>query len=129
MAIELQMLAWAIALGIVQLLLGAALSSQQRGLGWNVSARDGESKPLTGVAARMDRALKNFLETFGFFAAAVLAVVVAQRTSANTALGAQLYFWARVAYVPVYAAGIPYVRTLIWAVSLVGLVKVLFALF
>ncbi len=129
MGVELQMLLWAIVLGLVQLMLGAALSTQQRGLAWNASARDGEPKPLTGVAARMDRALRNFLETFGFFAAAVLAVVVAQRTSAHTALGAQLYLWARVAYVPVYAAGIPYLRTLIWAVSLAGLLMVLLALF
>ena len=129
MGVELQMLLWAIVLGLVQLMLGAALSTQQRGLAWNASARDGEPKPLTGVAARMDRALRNFLETFGFFAAAVLAVVVAQRTSAHTAFGAQLYLWARVAYVPVYAAGIPYLRTLIWAVSLAGLLMVLLALF
>ena len=129
MGIELQMLAWAIVLGLAQLMLGATLSTQQRGLGWNAGARDGDPKPLTGVAARMDRALKNFLETFGFFAAAVLAVVFAQKTSAHTALGAQLYLAARVAYVPAYAAGIPYLRTLIWAVSLAGLLMVLLALF
>ena len=129
MGVELQMLAWTIVLGIVQLMLAATLGTQQRGLGWNASARDGEPKPLTGVAARTDRAFRNFLETFGFFAAAVLAIVATQHANAQTALGAQLYFWARVAYVPVYAAGIPYLRTLIWAVSLAGLLMVLFALF
>lgn len=65
------------------------------------------------------------IETFAFFAAAVLAVVLAQRTNATTALGVQLYFWARVAYLPVYVIGIPYVRTLIWTVSVVGIVMVL----
>jgi uncharacterized MAPEG superfamily protein len=129
MGTELQMLSWAIVLGIVQLMLAATLSTQQRGLGWNASARDGEPKPLTGVAARIDRALKNFLETFAFFAAAVLAVVATQHTSAHTALGAQLYFWGRVVYVPLYAAGTPYVRTLAWAVSMAGLLMVLLALF
>ncbi len=124
MNIELQMLAWAIVLGLVQIGIAATLGTQQRGLGWNASARDGEPKPLTGVAARLDRASRNFLETFPFFIAAVLAVSLTQRTDAHTALGAQLYFWARVAYVPVYAAGIPYVRTLIWVVSIVGLVMV-----
>ena len=129
MSVELQMLAWAIVLGLVQLVVAATLGTQQRGLGWNAGARDGIPVPLTGVAARMDRALHNFLETFGFFAAAVLIVVLTQKTSAHTALGAQLYFWARVAYVPAYAMGIPYLRTLIWAASLAGLLMVLLALF
>jgi uncharacterized MAPEG superfamily protein len=129
MGVELQMLSWAVVLGLVQLVLQATLGTMQRGLAWNTSARDGEPKALTGVAARMDRALKNFLETFAFFAAAVLTVVATQHTSAHTALGAQLYFWGRVAYVPAYAAGIPYVRTLIWAASTAGLLMVLLALF
>ena len=128
MTIEIQMLAWSIALGLVHVLLGATLMTAQRGLKWNTSASDGEAKPLTGAAARVDRALRNFLETFPFFAAAVLAVVLTQRTSPETALGAQVYFWARLAYVPLYAAGIPYVRTLAWAASLWGLLQLLWAL-
>ena len=129
MGIELQMLAWAVVLGVVHVLVGATLMTQQRGLRWNASARDGVAAPLTGVAARVDRALRNFLETFPFFAAAVLAVVATQRTSAETALAAQLYFWARLAYVPIYAAGIPYLRTAVWAVGLWGIVQLLAALF
>ncbi len=129
MTIELQMLGWSILLGLVHVLIGATLATQQRGLKWNASARDGVPLPLTGVAARVDRATRNFLETFVFFAAAVLAVVIAQKTSSWTALGAQVYFWARLVYLPVYAAGIPYLRTLVWAVSLYGLVQVVAALF
>lgn len=129
MSVEMQMLAWAIVLGLVQLFVAASLSTAQRGLAWNAGPRDGVPLALTGVAARMDRAMHNFLETFPFFVAAVLAVAVLQRANAGTALGAQLYFWGRVAYVPLYAAGIPYLRTIAWAVSLVGLLKVLFALF
>jgi len=129
MTIEIRMLAWAIALGLVHLLVAAALMTRQRGIGWNAGPRDGTPAPLTGVAARMDRAMHNFLETFPFFAAAVLAVAATQRGNADTALGAQLYFWARLAYVPVYAAGIPYLRTAIWAVAFWGLLKLVFALF
>ena len=129
MSLEIQMLAWSIALGLVHVLLGAVLMTMQRGLKWNAGARDGEAKPLTGVAARLDRASRNFLETFPFFAAAVLAVMVSDRMSADSALGAQVYFWARLAYLPIYAAGIPYLRTLVWAVSLWGLLQVLWALF
>ena len=129
MAVELQMLAWSIALGLVQIVIQSSMGTLQRGLKWNTGARDGVPKPLDGPAARAERALKNFLETFPLFAAAALAVVVAQKTSAHTAPGAQLYFWSRVAYVPAYVAGIAYVRTLIWGVSVAGLVMVLSALF
>ena len=129
MTTEIQMLAWAIALGLAHVLIGAVLMTRQRGMKWNASARDGEAAPLTGVAARVERATRNFMETFPFFAAAVLAVVVADRMSADSALGAQVYFWARLAYLPIYAAGIPYLRSLAWAVSLWGLLQVLWVLF
>lgn len=129
MAIELQMLVWSVVLGLVVIGIAATLGTQQRGLGWNVGARDGIPAPLTGIAARMDRASRNFLETFPFFAVVVLVVIITQHTNASTGLGAQLYFWARVAYVPIYAAGIPYLRTVAWAVSIVGLVKILLTLF
>jgi uncharacterized MAPEG superfamily protein len=125
---EMKMLAWAIVLGLLQLVIAASLSTAQRGLAWNTGARDGVPLALTGVAARMDRALHNFLETFPFFAAAVLAVTVLQSANPGTALGAQLYFWGRVAYVPLYALGVPYLRTIAWTVSIVGLLKVLMPL-
>lgn len=125
MTIELKMLAWTVVLGIFQIALGATLSTIQRGLAFNASARDAVVPPLTGVAGRVDRAMRNLLETFPLFAAAALAVVVTQRTSANTALGAQLYLGARVVYVGLYAAGVPYARTLVWTVSMVGLAMVL----
>jgi uncharacterized MAPEG superfamily protein len=94
-----------------------------------VGARDGTPEPVSPVAARLNRASANFLETFPLFAAAVLAVLAAGTASERTALGVQLYFWARVLYLPAYAAGVPFVRTIVWAVSIVGLVFVVMALF
>ncbi|MEE7567699.1 hypothetical protein HH297_15635, partial [Xanthomonas sp. Kuri4-3] len=76
MSQEIQMLGWAMVLGLVQLMIASAGMTAQRGNKWNASARDGTPAPLTGVPARMQRALHNFLETFPFFAAAVLAVVL-----------------------------------------------------
>ena len=61
MTVEIQMLAWSVALGLVQILLAAALMTHQRGLKWNTGARDGKAAPLSGVAARMERASHNFL--------------------------------------------------------------------
>jgi len=129
MTMELSLLAWATILGLLQIALVATCSVVQRGLPWAVSPRDGAMPALSTVASRLDRARGNFLETFPFFVALVLANHVLQQHDSMTILGAQLYFWARVAYVPAYAAGIPYLRTLIWAVSIVGLVLLLIALF
>jgi len=128
MVIELKWLVWSIVLGLAYVLIAATLATLQRGLKWNASNRDGEPKPLTGAAARAARANHNFLETFPFFAAAVLAVVLTKANTPHTALGAELYFWGRVAYLPIYIVGIPYVRTLVWVVSFWGLLQVLEAL-
>jgi uncharacterized MAPEG superfamily protein len=129
MPFEIRMLSWCVVLGLLHVFVAAGLATQQRGLKWNASNRDGEAKPLVGAAARASRANLNFLETFGFFAAAVLAAVATQRTTPDTAMGVELYFWARVIYLPLYVIGVPYVRTLVWAVSLWGMLKVLLALF
>jgi len=129
MTVELTMLAWSVVLGFVYVFVAAMLGTHQRGLKWNASNRDGEPQPLTGFAARAARANKNFLETFAFFAAAVLAVVVAQHTTPQTALGAKIYFWSRLAYLPIYVIGIPYVRTAVWALSFWGILQVLEGLF
>lgn len=125
---ELMWLGWSIVLGLVYVLAAAALGTWQRGLKWNVGNRDGDAKPLTGMAARAARANRNFLETFAFFAAAALAVVLAHKSNTWSALGAQTYFWARVVYLPVYVVGIPYLRTLVWAASLWGILQLLKAL-
>jgi len=129
MATEIQMLAWAIVLGLLHVVLTVVLATFDKGLKWNLGARDSEGPPTSAIAARVNRGLRNFLETFPFFAAAVLAVVATGRADAISALGAQLYFWARLVYVPVYAAGVPLLRTLVWTVSVAGLLMVLIGLF
>ncbi len=128
MSIEIQMLVWSMLLGIVQLFAASGALTRERGMQWNASARDGQPPPPGPLAARLQRAQANFLETFPFFAAAVLAVVLTQRQDGTTALAVQLYFWARLIYVPLYAAGVPYVRSLVWLVSLAGIVMLLWRL-
>jgi len=129
MTIEIRMLACSIILGIVYVLVSASLTTARRGLAWNVGNRDAEMAHLLGPAGRAQRANHNFLETFAFFAAAVLAVVLTHSNNERTALGAQLYFWARLIYLPVYIIGIPYLRSLVWTVSFVGILMVVAALF
>lgn len=77
------------------------------------------------VAARAARANWNFLETFPFFAALVLALMLAQKNTHHTELGTELYFWARVAYLPIYMLGIPYLRTLVWVPLVIGMLHLL----
>ena len=129
MTTELRVLLFAIILGVIHILIGAMLATKQRGAKWNMSPRDGKSAELTGLAGRMDRASKNFLETFPLVAAAILLVHVTQSSSSTTALGAQIYLGARVLYIPLYAMGIPVVRTLVWSISMVGFVMLLAPLF
>lgn len=123
------MLALSVLLGLVQIIAASHAASLQRGYRWTASARDGEAEPLRGVAGRLDRALRNFAETFPLFAAAVLAAQASDAHGALTEWGARLYFWARVAYVPLYAAGIPVIRSLVWNVSAAGILLLVAALF
>ncbi|MDN5923429.1 MAG: MAPEG family protein, partial [Xanthomonadales bacterium] len=120
MTSELWWLGWSVVLGLVYVLVAAGFGTWQRGLFWNAGNRDGEPAALNKYAARADRAIKNFLDTFVFFAAATLAVVLAGKHGEQTLIAAQIYFWARLVYLPVYIVGIPYLRTLIWAASLWG---------
>jgi uncharacterized MAPEG superfamily protein len=78
---------------------------------------------------RATRAHLNMLESLVIFAIFVLAAYATNRLNATTALGANLFFWARLAYAIVYIAGIPWIRTLIWGVSIAGALLVLSQLF
>ena len=129
MTVELRMLAFSVVLGIFQIVAASHAASLQRGYRWSSSPRDENVPPLRGIAGRLDRALRNFVETFPLFAAVVLAAHVSDMHNAFTEWGARLYFWARVAYVPLYAAGVPLIRSLVWNVATIGIVLLVAALF
>ena len=129
MTLELRLLAFSAALGLVHIVVASHSASLQRGYRRSASSRDEPVEPLHGVAGRLDRALRNFLETFPLFAAVVLTAHASGRHDALTEWGAQLYFWGRVAYLPLYAAGIPLVRSLVWNVAAAGILLCLVALF
>jgi uncharacterized MAPEG superfamily protein len=126
---EMLMLALSCGLGLLQIVAASHAASWQRGYRWTASARDESLPPLSGIAGRLARTVTNFTETFPFFAAAVLALQVTNHSSQLSVLGASLYFWARVAYVVVYALGVPLVRSLIWNVAFAGIVMLIVALF
>jgi uncharacterized MAPEG superfamily protein len=129
MTTELLMLALSVVLGSVHIIVSAIATTHQYGSKWNLSARDDPMPPLRGIAGRLQRAQHNFLETFLLFAVAVLIADATNRHGWMAIWGAQLYFYARVLYLPIYAAGIPVVRTLVWTVATLGIAMVLLALF
>jgi uncharacterized MAPEG superfamily protein len=120
---ELLMLALSVVLGFVHLIVIA--TTHQYGIKWNVSARDEPMPPLQVIAGRLQRALHNFLETFPLFAASVLIADATNRHGWMAVWGSQLYFYARVLYLPIYAAGLPVIRTVVWGVAALGIVMVL----
>jgi uncharacterized MAPEG superfamily protein len=127
MTTELTLLAWTLVLALVQIMLVANLRTAETGLEYNASARDGEAPPPRPVTARLQRAQANLYETLPLFAAAVLIAHVSGSEGDLTLWGCWMYLVARIVYVPLYAVGIPYVRSLVWLVSLAGLIMVLFA--
>jgi len=127
MSLELKMLALSVVLGLVQILLSAHSASLQVGYRWTATAR--EARPtLTGIAGRLERALRNFLETRPLFAAALLLVQITSRNGRMSAIGTEMYFAARVIYVPLYVAAAPLLRSLIWNIATVGIVLILLSL-
>lgn len=127
MAIEFWALLGAMILGLVHLTAASFTFKAQVGNAYTVSARDEDIRP-TGVAARLDRAQRNFLETFAIFAAAVLMLGILSRTGSwLSEIGAGVYLVGRIIFLPLYAAGTPWLRTFSWNAATLGLVMVMVA--
>lgn len=126
--VDLQLLGLAVVVGFIQLLWAAWAARQQQGFHWAKGPRDDE-RPVTGMAARLERAFRNFMETFPLFAAALLLDALADKRGLLTLLGSSLYLLGRIAYVPLYAYGVAGWRSIVWAVSVLGLLLVTAALF
>jgi uncharacterized MAPEG superfamily protein len=127
MTLELKLLVWSTALALSQMLVSVLAAIAQVGLRPLVGNR--ENLPaFGGWAGRAQRAHRNMLESLAVFAALVLVAQVAGKTNVATALGAQLFFWSRLAYAPVYVIGVPWLRTALWGVSFAGLLQILLQL-
>ena len=127
---EFMTLAGVLILTLVQILLAATARTAELGLKWNAGARDGDCAPPGKLAGRLLRAQANLFETLPIFIAAILmAQMTARDGTSLTLLGSHLYLLGRLLYLPLYALGVAYIRTLAWGVSLVGLVMVIAALF
>ena len=120
---ELSWLVWAVALAFVQVLIAVSGAFTQVGLSKLVGNREDMPK-LTGWVGRAERAHLNMVLNLVLFAALVLAAAAVGKSNAMTVLGAQIFFWCRVAYAVIYLAGLPWLRTLSWVVSIIGLLLI-----
>lgn len=125
MSFELAMLAASCVLCLIQIIVASHAADFQRGYRWTASARDAEVPPLIGIAGRLERALRNLLETFPVFVAAVFLVHELGRETVLTELGAGLYFSARLVYLPLYAFGVPLLRSVVWNIAFAGIILLL----
>ena len=125
MTTELTVLAWGCVLALLHIIAAGQAKTRQYGTKWNVGPRDEELPAPTPVVGRLARAQANFFETFPLLIAAVLIVEAAQLHNRWTALGAMIWLVARIAYLPLYALGVPIVRSLAWIAALVGIVMLL----
>jgi uncharacterized MAPEG superfamily protein len=128
MAVELKILALGALLLVVHIFTATRFKTAQYGRKWNVGARDENLPPPNPITGRTVRAQANFEETFPIAIVALLGVVLANRTSQMTALGGWIWLGARVVYLPLYAAGVPVIRTIVFVISMVGLAMVLWPL-
>jgi uncharacterized MAPEG superfamily protein len=126
MTIEFTLLAWTLVLAIVQIALTAIFRTLETGIPYNAGPRDVPSAvPVGKITGRLMRAQANLFETLPVFIGAVIIAHLGQIHTTATIWGATLYFLGRIAYVPLYAFGIPYIRTVVWTGSLVGIIMVL----
>jgi len=125
---ELNLAVAMLIVAIIQVLLPAFFRNGETGLDYNAGPRDEAGPPVGIITARLQRAQRNLYETLPLFLAAVIIAHIAGRESGLTAAGAWIYVVGRIFYIPAYAFGIPYVRSLIWVVSLAGLGMIILAL-
>jgi len=125
MRVELLVVCFSVVLGVVHIVLASHSASLQRGYRWAAGARDEPLPPLTGAAGRLARALANFLETFPLFLALVVIVHLNGAYGELSKWGTLLYLAGRLAYLPLYAFGVYFVRSLAWNVATAGILVLL----
>ncbi|MHC5306062.1 MAPEG family protein [Bartonella sp. LJL80] len=122
------LLALSVILLLVHIFLQAFFATKDLGRTWNAGPRDGNEKPQSVLAGRAGRASANFRETYPAFIALMLMAEFQPVDVMLTVAGGTVWLVARLVYLPLYLAGIPYIRSLIWLASIAGLVIMLAAL-
>jgi uncharacterized MAPEG superfamily protein len=124
---EIWVLGWSAVLLIAQV-VAQATAAGDLGATYLLGPRDEKRESKSILAGRLDRALKNLLETYPAFIAIVIALVVTGKTGGLAATGAWVWLAARVVYVFLYGGGVRAIRTLVWVISITGLLLMLIGL-
>ena len=122
MSMPMALLSWAAFLGLLHAISTGAMVTAEHGMAYAQSPRD-EERPVSAGKARNIRAFANFMQTFPIFAVAVLVSHAYGRDVGVATWGAQIYFWARLFYVPLYVTGSKF-RSPMYLVSVFGLLLV-----
>jgi uncharacterized MAPEG superfamily protein len=125
---EYTILAWGCVLALVHIFAASTVRTAQYGTAWNAGNRESDPGTPTPLIGRLMRAQGNFFETFPLVIAAVGLLGLTDIHTRWTAIGAIVWLVARVAYLPIYAAGIVYVRSAVFLVSLAGILMMLWPL-
>ena len=128
LSVELRYLAYTALLSLLLWIPYIVSEIGTRGLSRAVGYPTGFYDDLPAWAQRCHRAHMNLVENLVPFAALVLIAHVAGVASDLTALGARLFFWARIAQTVVHIAGIPWLRTLAFAVGWIGNLLIFWAI-
>ena len=121
MGIELQMVAGTVGVLFLLLMYQGSLVPLNQGFAWGLGSRDAK-QDRTAMQGRAARAVANHVEGMMLFIPLVVIIEMSNLASSLTAVAAVLYLVGRVAYAPLYLMGVPYLRSLAWAVSLTGIV-------
>jgi len=123
MSVELNLLLWSVALTIFQMLITVSGTTLKIGIPALVGNRD-QITPPQGWIGRARRAHLNMLENLVLFAILVCILELAGTSTPLTVIRANLFFWGRVVYFPLYLFGIPWLRSLAWMTSMAGLILI-----
>ena len=124
MSTDLYVLTWTVILFVIVVFIPSTGRIVAHGFPWGLGNRDTTPDEPAWIA-RAERAARNLAENLLPFAILVLVANVSGSANEATASGATLFLAARVVHAASYIAGIPYLRTLAFAVGLVGELRIL----
>ncbi|MEO6386757.1 MAG: MAPEG family protein [Croceibacterium sp.] len=125
MPTEMLVLGLGAVLLLAHVLIAGNVRTRQYSTDWNMGARDETMPPLNPLAGRLVRAQANYLETLPLVIIALVGVTLAGKATQWTGIAAWVWLAGRAIYLPLYAAGIPKIRTLVWSIASLAMVFVL----
>ena len=128
MSPELTYLTWSLVIVLGYLVVQVLEQIARNGLVIALTYQTDKEKPIGVLMQRFNASFSNFLVSYPAFISLVVIIALTNSSTELTALGAAIWFWARIAHIPAHVSGLPVIRTLVWATSMAGLVMMLYPL-